>query len=398
MDAETMFATGRIGNLTLWNRIIRAGCFEGMAHGGEVTDRLIDHHRNLARGGIAMTTVGYLAVSSDGRAFDHELWMREELLPGLRRLTDAVHREGAAVSIQLVHCGFFADPKVIGRQPLAASKKFCAYRMSYPREMTESDIEEKISDFAAAAAMSREAGFDAVEVHSGHGYLLSQFLSPWTNTRKDKYGGTLENRLRFPANVISKIRDELGSGFPILVKMNQIDGMKGGLVLEEAVRIAKSFEEAGASALIPSCGFTAKTPFMMMRGNLPIREMAHNQPGLFARLSLILFGKMFVQYYPYEPLFLLEGAAKIRDAVDIPVIYVGGVLSKDHINRILYEGFDFVQVGRATVRDPSFVKNLRTGKIAASDCDICNRCVAAMDAGGVYCVSEEKGTSKTPVG
>ena len=396
MAAEMMFSTGKIGDLTLRNRILRAGCFEGMAQGGEVTDRLIDHHRNLAVGGIAMTTVGYLAVSFDGRAFDHELWMREELLAGLRRLTDAVHREGAAVSVQLVHCGFFANPRVIGRKPLGASKKFCTYRMSYPVEMTESDIEEKIADFAAAATFARKAGFDAVEVHSGHGYLLSQFISPWTNKRKDKYGGTIENRLRFPAEVVRRIRDEQGTGFPILVKMNQTDGMTGGLILEDAARIAKGFEEAGASALIPSCGFTAKTPFMMMRGNLPTREMAQNQPDPFLRLALNLFGKLLVQYYPFQPLFLLEGAREIKKAVDIPVIYVGGALSKAHINKVLHGGFDFIQVGRATVRDPNFVKNLKTGDKEASDCDICNRCVAAMDGGGVYCVSEEKGLQRKP--
>ena len=386
-----MFSSGRIGDLNLKNRIIRAGCFEGMAQGGQVTDNLVEHHRRLAAGGIGMTTVGYLAVSADGRAFEHELWMREELLPALKRLTDAVHREGAAVSVQLVHCGFFAHPKVIGTKPLGASRKLCAFRMSIPKEMTESDIEQKTSDFAAAARFAREAGFDAVEVHAGHGYLLSQFLSPWTNHRKDRYGGSMANRLRFPAGVIRRIRQEIGQGFPVLVKMNQTDGMKGGLALEEAVEVAKELERAGASALIPSCGFTAKTPFLMMRGRLPTREMAKNQADPFMRLSLKLFGNLFVRYYPYEPLFLLEGARKIRKAVDIPVIYVGGVLTKAHIEQVLGYGFDFVQVGRATVRDPDFVRNLESGEIDGSDCDLCNRCVAAMDAGGVYCVSEEKG-------
>jgi 2,4-dienoyl-CoA reductase-like NADH-dependent reductase (Old Yellow Enzyme family) len=382
-----MFTPGKIGNLTIRNRILRAGCFEGMAQGGEVTDKLIDHHQELSRGGIGMTTVGYLAVSSDGRAFDHELWMRPELLPGLRKLTDSVHTEGAAASVQLVHCGFFANPKVIGQKPLGASKKFCAYRMSMPVEMTESDIEKKTRDFVTAARFAREAGFDAVEVHAGHGYLLSQFLSPWTNHRKDTYGGSLKNRLRFPTAVIRQIRREMGDGYPVLVKMNQTDGMSGGVNIDEAVEIAKAFEEAGASALIPSCGFTAKTPFMMMRGKVPSREMAENQTNPVAKLALRFFGRFFVRYYPYTPLFLFEGAKRIRDAVQIPVIYVGGVLSKDHIKTALAHGFDFVQVGRATVRDPDFVEKLETGAISTSECDLCNRCIAAMDGGGVYCVS-----------
>ena len=389
-----MFSSGRIGDLELKNRIIRAGCFEGLAQGGQVTDNLVEHHRRLAAGGIGMTTVGYLAVSADGRAFEHELWMRKELLPGLRRLTDAIHREGAAASVQLVHCGFFAHPKVIGRKPLGVSRKLCTYRMSVSEEMTESDIEQKISDFAAAAVCARNAGFDAVEVHAGHGYLLSQFLSPWTNHRKDRYGGRLANRLRFPTEVIKRIRQEVGEGFPVLVKMNQTDGMKGGLDLEEAVEVAGELERAGASALIPSCGFTAKTPFMMMRGRLPTREMAENQADPLMRLALKSFGRLFVQYYPYEPLFLLEGARKILEAVHIPVIYVGGVLTKAHIAQVLDCGFEFVQVGRATVRDPDFVRNMESGGIDGSDCDLCNRCVAAMDGGGVYCVSVERGLFK----
>ena len=386
-----MNSSGKIGDLNLKNRIIRAGCFEGMAQGGQVTENLIEHHRRLAAGGIGMTTVGYLAVGADGRAFEHELWMREEVRPDLERLAGAVHSEGAAVSVQLVHCGYFAHPKVIGRKPLGASRKLCTYRMSISEEMTETDIEEKTSDFAAAARFAREAGFDAVEVHAGHGYLLSQFLSPWTNHRKDRYGGSLANRLRFPSDVIRRIRQETGDGFPVLAKMNQIDGMKGGLTLEESVEVAREFERAGASALIPSCGFTAKTPFMMLRGNLPTREMAENQSNPVMKRSLKLFGRFFFQYYPYEPLFLLDGAREILKAVDIPVAYVGGVLTKAHVQQVLGYGFEFVQVGRATIRDPDFVNNLKSGKIDGSDCDLCNRCVAAMDGGGVYCVSAEHG-------
>ena len=329
-----MFSPGKIGDLTIPNRILRAGCFEGMAQGGNVTDELIDHHRELARGGVGMTTVGYLAVSGDGRAFDHELWVRPELLPGLRKLTDAVHTEGAA-----------------------------------------------------AAGFAREAGFDAVELHSGHGYLLSQFLSPWTNRRKDKFGGCLDNRLRFPAGVIRRMRQEMGEGFQILVKMNQFDGMKGGLELEDSVKIARAFEDAGASALVPSCGFTAKTPFMMMRGEIPSREMARNKTNPIAKLALWAFSRLAVQHYPYSPLFLLDGARQIMDAAGIPVVYVGGILSKEHIQQVFKEGFDFIQVGRATVRDPDFVRKLETGTFSTSECDLCNRCVAAMDGGGVYCVS-----------
>jgi 2,4-dienoyl-CoA reductase-like NADH-dependent reductase (Old Yellow Enzyme family) len=317
--------------------------------------------------------------------------MRGEILPGLRRLTDAVRAEGAAASIQLVHCGFFADRRVIGKKPVGASRKLCVYRMSVCTEMAVEEIEEKTAEFGRAASMAKEAGFDAVEIHAGHGYLLSQFLSPWTNRRRDAYGGTLENRLRFPAAVVRSVRKAVGRGFPILVKMNQRDGMKGGLELNEAVEVARRFEAEGASALVPSCGFTAKTPLYMLRGNVPIGEMAENKKDVFERSSLRLFGRLFVQRYPFAPMFLLDGARRFRDAVGIPVVYVGGALSLDRMEAAVAEGFPFIQIGRATVRDPGFVNALRSGTTRESDCDQCNRCIAAMDAGGVYCVSTEKG-------
>lgn len=385
------FAPGRIGALELRNRVIRAGCFEGMCQGGAVTDALIEHHRRVAEGGIGMTTVAYCSVAFDGRSFGHEMWMREESVPDLRRLTAAVHNEGAAASIQLVHCGFFASPKVIGQTPLGASPKICLFRMSRCKEMTEAEIEEKTEDFARAAALAKEAGFDAVEIHAGHGYLLSQFLSPWTNSRTDRYGGPLENRLRFPASVIRRVRETLGPGFPILVKMNQRDGMKGGLELDEAVEVARRFEAEGASALVPSCGFTAKTPLYMMRGNVPTLEMARNQSNPMFRLGMIMFGRAMVQEYPFEPLFLLEDARTIKDAVGIPVVYIGGVLSVDDTEQIMARGFEFMEVGRATIRDPDFVRKLESEELHGSDCDQCNRCIASMDAGGVYCVSVEQG-------
>ncbi|MEJ2594136.1 MAG: NADH:flavin oxidoreductase [bacterium] len=388
---QEIFQPGKIGGLTLTNRVIRAGCFEGMCQKGHVTPQLIEHHRRLAQGGVAMTTVAYCSVSKDGRTFDHELWMREEIIPELRKLTRAVHREGTAASIQLGHSGFFTSRQIIGKRPMGASPKLCLFTLSYGRAMSRRDIEEKKKEFIHAAVMAREAGFDAIEVHAGHGYLLSQFLSPWTNKRKDDYGGSLENRLKFPAAVIRRIRESLGPDFPVLVKMNQEDGMTKGIHLEEAVTIARTFENAGASALIPSAGFTSKVPFLMLRGNLPVREMVNNQKAWIRKTGLKLFGRFMVPQHPYEPLFLMEGARLIRASVNIPVIYIGGVESLEDILSAREAGFEFVQLGRATIQDPDFVKKLQQGEISRSPCDHCNRCVAAMDAGGVYCVSNEEG-------
>lgn len=388
---EFAFSTGQLGGLKLRNRLIRAGCFEGMCQGGRVTDQLIEHHRAVAAGGMAMTTVAYCSVSHDGRAFNHELWMRREILPDLQRLARAAHAEGAAASIQLGHSGFFTNRAVIGKKPLGASPAWCLFMRSRCREMTQSDIEDKIRDFSDAALMAMEAGFDAVEIHAGHGYLLSQFLSPWTNRRKDEYGGALPNRIRFARQVIEGVREVTGPDSPVLVKMNLQDGMKGGNGIREAVEIARVFEQAGATALIPSSGFTAKVPFLMLRGNLPVVEMSRNQQGWFDRLGLKLFGRLMVPEHAYTPLFQFEHARQIQQAVDIPVIYIGGVESLEGIRQAMQAGFEFVQLGRATIQDPQFAARLERGEITQSPCDHCNRCVAAMDAGGVYCVSNRLG-------
>ena len=391
MTKTQIFTPAKLAGLELKNRVIRAGCFEGMCQGGQVTDDLIEHHRRVAAGGVSMTTVAYCSVSADGRAFDHELWMRKEIAPDLNKLTDAVHREGSLASIQFGHSGFFTNKTVIGKRPLGASAKFCLFMRSYCREMTRVDIEEKVQDFVAAAELARDSGFDAIEIHAGHGYLLSQFLSPWTNRRNDAFGGVIANRLRFPVKVIENTRDILGSDFPILVKMNQVDGMREGISIHESLIIGKAFEKAGASALIPSSGFTSKVPFLMLRGGLPIEEMSGNQEGSLDRLGMKLFGRLMVPEHTYQPLFQLEGARKILEAVNIPVIYIGGVESLADMQQVLGEGFSFVQLGRATIQDPDFVSKLETGQIDRSPCDHCNRCVAAMDAGGVYCVSNREG-------
>lgn len=388
---NTLFSPFTIAGLELKNRSIRAGCFEGMCQNGQVTDALIEHHRALASGELAMTTVAYCSVNFEGRAFNHELWMRREILPDLKRLTTAVHSAGAKASIQLGHCGFFTNRKVIQQKTVGASPKWCMFMLSRCRAMTKAEIQQTSSDFVRAALEAREAGFDAVEIHAGHGYLLSQFLSPWTNKRSDEYGGSLENRLRFPALVISEVRKALGDDFPILVKMNQNDGMPEGIHLNDAIEIAKAFEKAGASALIPSSGFTSKVPFLMLRGNLPVKEMAANQHDFFKRLGLKLFGKFMVPQHPYSHLFQLEGAKQIQQAVDIPVIYIGGVESKKDMLEVLENGFPGFQLGRATIQDSDFMRKIRTGELEQSTCDHCNRCVAAMDAGGVHCVSNETG-------
>jgi 2,4-dienoyl-CoA reductase-like NADH-dependent reductase (Old Yellow Enzyme family) len=391
INKSKVFTPGKIGNLELRNRTIRSGCFEGLSPNATPGDALIEHHRRVAAGGIGMTTVSYCAVSRDGVAFGHEMWLREEIIPILKRLTDAVHREGAAASIQIGHCGFFANKSVIGKTPIGPSRKFCLFRYSICRAMTKDDIKRVRDDFGKAAGMAVRAGFDAIEIHAGHGYLLSQFLSPWTNHRKDEYGGSLENRLRFPASVIKHVREVVGPGYPILVKMNCEDGFKGGLTINEAVEVAKGFEAAGAGALVPSCGFTARTSFYMMRGQVPILEYVKSEKNLFTKIGMALFGRFIVREVPFKELFLFDQAKRIKDAVTIPVVYIGGICSLENMAKVMKEGFEFVQIGRATVRDPDVIRKMQSGEITAIDCDHCNRCVAEMAVKGIACTSETRG-------
>jgi 2,4-dienoyl-CoA reductase-like NADH-dependent reductase (Old Yellow Enzyme family) len=385
-----VFSPGRLGELDLRNRVIKTATFEGMCPGGEVTEPLIEHHRAMAAGGVGMTTVAYCSVSPDGRTYGHQMYMRPEILPGLRRLTEAVHAEGAAAALQLGHCGYFASKKVIGVAPLSPSKVFNLYGMSYGRPMTPEDMARVADDFARSTALAREAGFDAVELHYGHGYLLSQFLSPFTNRRSDEYGGSLNNRLRFPLQVLGRVREEVGPGYPVVVKMNLSDGFRRGLQPAESVVVAQRLEAAGATALVLSGGFVSKTPLYMMRGNVPTWEMVRVQAGWFRKVGLALFGRIFVQRYPFEELFFLRESLAVREAVELPLVLIGGILSRKGLERAMGSGFDFVALGRALIHDAQFLQKLQRGDIERSDCDQCNRCIAEMDAGGVRCPCAEE--------
>ena len=268
---------------------------------------------------------------------------------------------------------------VIERRPLGASPKFCLFRASYCREMTHEDIRQKTEDFVQAAVLARKAGFDAVEVHAGHGYLLSQFLSPWTNHRRDEYGGALQNRMRFPMDVVARVRAALGPDFPILVKMNVRDGMQGGLELAESTQVAAGFAAAGATALVPSCGFTARTPLYMLRGKVPTWEFARAQKACSPRWAWLCSAGRWCSVTPSPRAFSRDEAAQIRDAVRYPVAYVGGVRSLRQMEELVQSGFAFMQLGRATVRDPDFVAHLNEASITQSDCDQCNRCIAWIE-------------------
>jgi 2,4-dienoyl-CoA reductase-like NADH-dependent reductase (Old Yellow Enzyme family) len=395
-DAATLrtraFSPARLGGLELRNRFIKAGAYEGMCPDGMPSPGLLEHHRAVAIGGVGMTTVAYCAVSPDGRTFEQQMHMRDEVVPELRKITEACHAAGAKISLQLGHCGFFSRNRSItcGR-PIGPSFRFNVYGaligMPFARAMTELEIRQTIDDFGEAATRAVQAGFDAVELHMGHGYLLSQFLSPTVNRRKDSWGGSLENRLRLPVEVVRRVREKLPPGFPILCKTNLRDGFRGGLELEESIEVARALEREGVDALVLSGGYTSKSAFYLFRGEVPRKEMIEVEHSKLMKMALWVFGPIVMRTSPFEELYFLEDAKQVRAAVKLPLCLIGGVVSIEGVEAAMREGFDFVVMARALIHDPDFVRKLETGEVTRSKCDACNKCVAEMDRpGGVRCV------------
>ncbi len=253
--------------------------------------------------------------------------------------------------------------------------------------MTASDIARAADDFGEAATRAARAGFDAVELHLGHGYLLSQFLCPATNRRRDAYGGSLENRLRLPLAVVARVRDAVGSRLAVLAKTNLRDGFRGGLELDDAIGVARALETAGIDAIVLSGGFTSRTPFFLFRGARPLAEMIEVEKSRLQRLVLRIAGARVIREYPFEELFFLPLARQVRAAVRVPLVLLGGALSLANLERAMAEGFDYVAMGRALIADPDLVLRLQRGEVTRSRCISCNKCVAEMDRpGGVRCV------------
>ena len=380
------FSPFSLGPVRLRNRIIKAATFEGMCPGGRPSDALVAHHRAIAAGGAAMTTVAYCSVSPEGRTYDTQLLMRADIVPGLRALTDAVHAEGAAASIQLGHSGYFADKRVIGGRPLGASRVFNTYGLAFPRPMTEEDLARVIEDFARAAALAADAGFDAVELHFGHGYLVSQFLSPFTNRRRDRWGGPLDHRARLAVEILRAVRARAGERLAVLAKVNLTDGFARGLELDDAVEVARRLEAEGITGLVLSGGFVSKAPLYMLRGEVPVDEMIAVQQRWSAKVGLFFFGRLLVPQTPYEETFFLDEARRVRAAVRLPLVLLGGIKSRAGIARALDAGFPLVGMARALLHDAALPRKLAAGAVDASGCVPCNQCICEMDRGAVRCV------------
>ncbi|TYO95032.1 2,4-dienoyl-CoA reductase-like NADH-dependent reductase (Old Yellow Enzyme family) [Geothermobacter ehrlichii] len=358
-----LFSEGTINGVTLKNRIVRSATWEGMCdEEGRPSERLIDLYRALCQGGVGLIVTGYTYVRSDGRQLPGKMGIdSDDQIPALRNLTQAVHDAGGRIFCQLVHAGGQASAKAIGGRPLAPSEVKDATSPDLPRAMDQQDIREIVAAFAAGAGRAKLAGFDGVQLHGAHGYLINQFLSPLTNLRQDSYGGSLENRMRFLQDVYAAVRQEIGPSFPVTIKLTAADNIEGGITLEEAVTVARSLDEWGIDAIEVSSGTAASGE------EGPIRRQI-DSPGREA--------------------YNARYAKRIKEQVGVPVIAVGGFRSKAVSEIALEKGdADFIALSRPFIREPDLVRKWQEDSSQRAHCISCNGCFRpGIKEGGVRCV------------
>ena len=379
-----------LGTLSLRNRIIKSATNEGMAPGGVPTKALVHHHRSMAAGGVGMTTVAYCAVSDDGRTFPDQVVLNAGTVRHLRVLTDAVHAEGAAASAQVTHGGSFNFlPHLSTPRPLSASGGVNATGLLNGRPlksaMTPADLDRVRGEFVAGAKLARDAGFDAVELHMGHGYLLSQFISPLYNRRTDAYGGSAAARARYPAEILSAVLDAVGRQMPVICKMSIDEGHPRGASLEDVLTTARALSAAGAHLIVLSAGLNVESPWTIFGSAMPRAAMEGRNTGLMR-----LAGRLMHSMQPpivFRELYLIERARAVRAAVATPLAYLGGAKSVAGIEQAMHDGFDAVVMGRALIHQPDLINAFAAGVQTVSGCTACNECVATLyTPGGTRCV------------
>lgn len=378
-EAPDVLAPAKLGPITLRNRIIKSATFEARTPGALVSDDLIEYHRLPAAGGVGMTTVAYCAVSQGGRTEGNGIWMRPEAVPGFQRLTEAIHAEGAAVSAQIGHAGPVANARSNKATALAPVRFFNPIGMRFARKANRDDIDTVIADHANAAKLAVEAGFDAVEVHLGHNYLASSFLSPLINRRNDEFGGSLENRAKVARGMVLAVKRAVGDQIAVTAKLNMSDGVRGGISVDEAITTANWLQDDGAlDAIELTAGSSLVNPMYLFRGDAPLKEFA----GAFSpplRWGMRMTGTKFLREYPYREAYLLREAKQFRAELTMPLILLGGITNRETMDLAMAEGFQFVAMGRALLAEPDLINRIaRDGAGVRSACTHCNRCMPTI--------------------
>jgi 2,4-dienoyl-CoA reductase-like NADH-dependent reductase (Old Yellow Enzyme family) len=373
-----VFTPAKLGPVTLRNRIIKAATFEASTPNALVTDDLITYHRLPAAGGVGMTTVAYLAVSPGGRTEGAQIYWRPEAVPGLQKLTAAIHAEGAAISAQIGHAGPVANAKSNKARALAPVRFFNPIAMRFAKKATKDDIKDVIDAHAEAARYAIDAGFDCVEIHLGHNYFASSFLSPLINRRDDEFGGSLENRAKVARGMVMAVRRAVKDQIAVTAKLNMADGVRGGISTEESLQTAKWLEaDGGLDALELTAGSSLVNPMYLFRGDAPVKQFAGAfKPPL--RWGIRMTGKKFLREYPYREAFLLRDAKLFRAELKMPLILLGGITNRETMDLAMAEGFDFVAMGRALLAEPDLINRIQADGSVRSVCNHNNQCMATI--------------------
>jgi len=383
-----LFTEFELGPITLRNRFIRSAAFENMCSGNTPSQMLEDYHVSVARGGVGMTTVAYCAVDLSGVSFDGQLYVRPEALKGLKHLTDAIHKEGAKASIQLGHCGNMTHYSTCHCMPVSASNGINLYSPTIHRRLKVSEIHQLVKKFGEAVDFCREAGFDCVEIHAGHAYLISQFIAPRTNHRHDEYGGSFENRVRFLNEILDEVMHHAKDDMAVVVKTNMTDDCWRGMSMEEGLRVAKEIAKHKVHGIVLSAGTVSASPMTILGGAMPIKALAGYMPGKMWWLKAALLmggGKLMIKTSPFRELYLMDWAKRFQEAFkndpdfqDTTLIYVGGVQSGDSCQRIMDEGFELFQLAHVLIKDPDFVNHVQENPHYSAKCRRSNYCVGRM--------------------
>jgi len=361
-----LFETSEINGMKLSNRFVRSATWEGMAaEDGGCTPKLIDTMAALAQGGVGLIISSHAYVSPEGQAGPWQLGIyRDELVSGLESMTKAVHDKGGKIVIQLAHAGYFSFAKLTGQTPMAPSE-VDGFAKGARREMTVEDIRQVVSAYGAAAARAQQAGFDGVQIHSAHGYLLSQFLSPAFNQRNDQYGGAIRNRARLLIEVLQSVRNAVGKNYPVLVKMNCQDFIDNGLALEDSLQAGAMLSQNGIDAIELSGGVLIGGKLSPSRMGIKTEE---------------------------KEAYFQQDAIAFKKQVDVPLILVGGNRSFQVAERLVDDGVaDYLSMSRPFIREPDLVNRWKSGDRSRATCLSDNMCFEPARKGeGIYCLTKER--------